>query len=172
MKIALVWGSSTGNTENAAELIKEGLGGDGTFAICGSISEINVADLAGCDVIIAGCSTWNTGEMQEDWNDPYEAMDGMNFAGSKFACFGCGDAASYADNFLDGLGTLYAKFIERGASGGYGFTSTEGYEYEESLCDVGENQFCGLGIDVENQEDLTEERVTAWCAQLKSELGI
>lgn len=172
MKIALVWGSSTGNTENAAEMIKDGLGGDGTFAVCGSISDVNPADLVGCDVIIAGVSTWNTGEIQEDWNEPYEAMDGLNFAGAKFACFGCGDAFGYASNFLDGLGTLYAKFIERGASGGYGFTSTDGYEFEESLADVGESQFCGLGLDIENQDDLTEGRVSAWVTQIKSEFGI
>ncbi|MEZ6196661.1 MAG: flavodoxin [Planctomycetota bacterium] len=170
MKIALVWGSSTGNTENAAEQIKGQLGVD--FAISGSIAEVDVASLVGCDVIIVGCSTWNTGEMQEDWNDPFEAMGGLNFAGSRLAVFGCGDQSGYAANYVDGMATIYARFIERGASGGYGFTSTSGYEFEESLADVGEGQFCGLALDEENQGDQTEARVTAWCAQLKSELGL
>ena len=170
MKIALVWGSSTGNTESAAEKIKDALGA--SLAVCGSIAEIDIASLQGCDVIIAGSSTWNTGELQEDWNDPYDKMSGLNFAGSRLAVFGCGDSSGYAANFVDGMATLYARFIERGASGGYGFIATSGYEFEESLADVGQGQFCGLALDEENQGDQTDARIAAWCTQIKGEFGI
>jgi hypothetical protein len=49
-----------------------------------------------------------------------------------------------------------------------GFTSQDGYEHEASKAIRGD-QFCGLLCDEINQDDLTEERVKNWVAQLKSE---
>ena len=50
----------------------------------------------------------------------------------------------------------------------HGAWSQEGYEHDDSKairCD----KSCGLLLDMVNQEDLTEERVTQWVAQLKAE---
>ena len=49
-----------------------------------------------------------------------------------------------------------------------GYTSQEGYEHDASKAIRGD-QFCGLLCDEVNQDDLTEERVQNWVAQLKSE---
>ena len=49
-----------------------------------------------------------------------------------------------------------------------GYTSTEGYEQDASKALRGD-QFCGLLCDEVNQDDLTEERVQNWVAQLKAE---
>ena len=49
-----------------------------------------------------------------------------------------------------------------------GSWSMEGYEHEDSKSIRGD-KFCGLLLDMVNQEDLTEERVQRWVAQLKEE---
>lgn len=50
----------------------------------------------------------------------------------------------------------------------YGAWSQEGYEHNDSKSIRGD-KFCGLLLDMVNQEDLTEERVTQWVAQLRDE---
>ena len=50
----------------------------------------------------------------------------------------------------------------------YGAWSQEGYEHDDSKAIRGD-KFCGLLLDMVNQEDLTEERVTQWVAQLRDE---
>lgn len=50
----------------------------------------------------------------------------------------------------------------------YGAWSQEGYEHEASKAIRGD-KFCGLLLDMVNQEDLTEERATQWVAQLRAE---
>lgn len=49
-----------------------------------------------------------------------------------------------------------------------GAWSQEGYEHEASKSIRGD-MFCGLLLDMINQEELTDERVEEWVAQLKSE---
>lgn len=34
---------------------------------------------------------------------------------------------------------------------------------------LGDGKFCGLPLDVENEDDKTEDRIKGWVAQLKSE---
>ena len=50
----------------------------------------------------------------------------------------------------------------------YGAWSQEGYEHDDSKAIRGD-KFCGLLLDMVNQEDMTEERVTQWVAQLRAE---
>ena len=64
------------------------------------------------------------------------------------------------------MGILYKKLLERGARGGIGFTPTDSHEFDESL-GVIDGQFCGLAIDEDNQEDLTEERIEEWAKSMK-----
>lgn len=49
-----------------------------------------------------------------------------------------------------------------------GYTSQEGYEHEASKSIRGD-LFCGLLLDAVNQEELTEDRVKNWVAQLLGE---
>lgn len=50
----------------------------------------------------------------------------------------------------------------------FGYTSQAGYKHKQSKAIRGD-KFCGLLCDNVNQEDLTEDRVKNWVAQLKSE---
>jgi flavodoxin I len=94
-------------------------------------------------------------------------LEEMDLKGKTIALFGLGDQKGYPENFLDGVGILAEIFEARGASM-VGFTSTEGYSYESSRAERGD-QFCGLAIDYESQGSLNKERVTAWVEKLKLE---
>ena len=91
----------------------------------------------------------------------------MNLKGKTIALFGLGDQKGYPENFLDGMGILAELFEAQGARL-VGFTSTEGYSYESSRAEKGD-QFCGLGIDYESQGSKNKERVHAWVEKLKLE---
>lgn len=173
MKTAIVYGTTTGNTEEVASLVEAGL--EGVALEKHDIASLSASDLTAYDVLIIGCPTWNIGELQSDWEDVYEQLDSVSFRSeTRFALFGCGDAFGYPDNFQDAIGIIYRKLAERGATGGFGFWPTAGYEYEESLAvlESRPNEFCGLAIDNDNEAELTEQRVADWCSQLREQLGI
>ncbi len=92
----------------------------------------------------------------------------MKLKGKTIALFGLGDQKGYPENFLDGIGLLAEIFEAQGAKI-VGFTSTEGYAYESSRAERGD-QFCGLGIDYESQGSKNKDRVNAWVEKLKLEL--
>ena len=75
--------------------------------------------------------------------------------------------AGYADNFCDAMGELAATFEAQGAKI-VGSWPTDGYDHEESKA-IRDGKFVGLALDEDNQYDLSEERVTAWVAQIKGE---
>merc|ERR1711957_793311 len=87
--------------------------------------------------------------------------------GNTVAIFGCGDQESYMDYYCDAAGELYDKFVESGCKV-YGFTSTDGYNHEDSKAQR-DGKFIGLLCDEDNQDDVSEERAKAWVAQLKDE---
>jgi hypothetical protein len=94
-------------------------------------------------------------------------MQQMDIGGKKVAVFGLGDQVSYAENYADATGELHDVFESLGCQM-MGYTSQEGYEHEDSKSIRG-GKFCGLLCDNINQEELSEERVQNWLAQLRSE---
>ena len=63
---------------------------------------------------------------------------------------------------------VYEKMIAGGGEA-LGFTSTEGYDYDESKGEI-DGQWCGLSLDEDNQGEMTDERIENWCKALHSEL--
>ncbi|MHB9057186.1 MAG: flavodoxin [Paludibacteraceae bacterium] len=121
------------------------------------------------DNFILGTSTWFDGELPDHWDEMIPEINTMNFEGKKVAVYGLGNQKDYPDNFVDGIGLLAAVFENKGAEI-VGYTSTEEYEFASSKAQRG-NQFCGLAIDVENQNKKTNERIKAWVEQLKKEFN-
>ncbi len=163
-KIGLFYGSSTGNTASVARLIRQALLGHGVAQ--DNVSMFDVATtgaqgLAGYDALVLGVSTWDIGEIQYDWADAVEDLDGV---------FGLGDQFSYGDTFQDAMGILGAALEARGAQL-VGFTSTAGYDFEASR-GVRDGQFIGLSLDEDNQPELTTGRVQAWVEQITTALGL
>jgi len=124
------------------------------------------------DALVVGTPTWNTGADSErsgtGWDEIYYGeMQDLNIAGKKVAVFGLGDQISYSENYADASGELHDVFQDLGCQM-IGYTSQEGYEHESSKAIRGD-LFCGLLCDEVNQDDLSEERVENWVAQLKNE---
>lgn len=168
-KIGLFFGTQTGNTQTLAEDIQKALGGDSIVTLH-DVANAEADDLVDYNTLIIGCPTWNIGEMQSDWEGLYEELDKVDFNGKTVAYFGPGDQVGYADNFQDAMGILEEKISGLGGKT-VGHWSIDGYDFTESKA-VKNGKFVGLALDEDNQSELTEQRIKAWTAQLKLELGL
>lgn len=164
MKTVILFGSSGGNTSDVAEKIKEAYG-EATLVDAADAD----ADSLDADFLILGTSTWGIGDLQDDFEDFISTLEDADLSGKTVALFGLGDQDGYPDTFCDGMGSVYETLVEK-CDKIIGFTSTEGYEYDESKSEV-DGKFVGLVIDEDNQSDLTDERIEKWVAQLKEELA-
>ena len=160
MSIGIFYGSSTGNTKDVSVKLQEALGGD-----LHNITDVDADTIAGYDSIVFATSTWGAGDLQDDWEDFFPSLDDIDFSGTKVAIMGLGDQDNYGDTFVDGMQILADKVEELGGEI-VGYTSTEGYEYDNSEAEK-DGRFIGLVIDEDNQSDLTDERIRDWVAQLK-----
>lgn len=80
---------------------------------------------------------------------------------------GCGDQVGYSDNFLDAIGWL-AKPLNDNYGTLIGRWPAESYEFDHSLALDGVD-FLGLGLDNDNDEELTEERLIIWAELIGDE---
>ncbi|MDC0834787.1 flavodoxin FldA [Leptolyngbya valderiana BDU 20041] len=168
-KIGLFYGSTTGNTETAAEAIQAEFGGDDVVELQ-NIADADLSELEEYDCLILGSPTWNIGELQSDWEGCFDELDDLDLSGKKVAYFGVGDQIGYADNFQDAMGILEEKVSSLGGQT-VGHWPVDGYDFSESKA-VKNGKFIGLALDDDNQDDLTEERIQKWVVQLKSEFGV
>nr|WP_320013202.1 flavodoxin [uncultured Desulfobulbus sp.] len=109
-KTLIVYGSTTGNTENTAIEIGNVLGKEGHEVVIQDVSKSKVADLGnGYDLTLLGSSTWGDDEIefQEDFASFFEEMDNADLKDKKVAVFGCGDS-SYT-YFCGAVDELQAK---------------------------------------------------------------
>lgn len=162
-KIGLFYDSDTGNTRKLAKMIcKQFDEGDIELK---SIKKVEPADFEQYSAFILGTPTLGDGELPENWDSFLPELDAINFSGKTIAMFGLGDQEEYAHEFVDGLGILYEKFEDLGATF-VGFWPLDGYEYEISRAEL-DGAFVGLVLDQDNQSDLTAGRVESWIAQVK-----
>ncbi|MBD0379555.1 flavodoxin [Paenibacillus sedimenti] len=112
-KIIIVFASMTGNTEEIAEAIAEGIREAGIEPVVKSVMDANGQELENYDGILLGAYTWGDGDLPDEFEDFYEEMDDLNLQGRKSAVFGSADS-SYAQ-FGAAVDTLEAKLAELGA---------------------------------------------------------
>lgn len=168
-KIGLFYGSTTGKTQSVAEMIQAKFGGESVVSLY-DIAEVEDSKIEQYTNIIIGCPTWDIGELQADWQGYYPELNNINFSGKKVAYFGTGDQIGYSENFQDAMGILEEKISALGGAT-VGRWPTDGYDFEESKA-VKNGKFVGLALDEDNQDDLTEDRIAKWVAQLKQEFGV
>lgn len=173
MKIGILYSSSTGNTEEVAEIIKNRLGNEADDPI--EISELNASDINDYDMLIIGAPTWNTGADTERsgtaWDEfLYETLPKIDLNGKPIAVFGLGDAVSYEDNFCDVIEELHDRFSEKGGKM-IGYTDESDYEFEGSKS-VRDGKFLGCPIDAINGQIDIEERINAWTEKICEEAGL
>ncbi len=168
--IGLFFGSDDGNTESVGYRIQKRFGAD----VCDvhDVAEVTQLDFAEYDNIILGIPTWDFGQIQSDWEEFWDDISEVDFSGKTVALYGLGDQFGYGDFFLDALGMLHDVVVGRGAKI-VGHWPTEGYEFDASKALVdGEPLFVGLGIDEDQQSELTSGRLNQWCEQLKAQFGL
>jgi flavodoxin I len=138
----------------------------------GALSDVFSAHNA----LIVGTPTWNTNadtfRSGTGWDDLYyDKLPELTavLTGKKVAVFGLGDQISYGENYADAAGELYAVFKDLGCNMvSYAQTTQEGYDHKTSKSILpGTDKFCGLLLDQINQDELTDDRIAKWVAQLK-----
>lgn len=170
MKIGIFFALVTGTTEDVADMIKAALGSEADDPK--SIADFPAKSLLDYDALIVGAPTWNTGADEErsgtEWDEYlYNELQYVDLAGKCVGVFGCGDGVGYGANFCDAIEEMHDMFEKVGGKM-VGYVSPEGYEFDESKSVRGD-KFLRLAIDNVNNDDVTEERVTAWCKQVLQE---
>lgn len=116
-KVLIVYGSTTGNTEDVADTIGKVLERNGNNVEVRNAADVAVNDMAdGFDAVFLGSSTWGDDsiELQDDFIPVYESLDTAGLKGRKVAVFGCGDS-SY-EYFCGAVDAIEEKSEELGAS--------------------------------------------------------
>ncbi|ABR49154.1 flavodoxin [Alkaliphilus metalliredigens QYMF] len=113
-KISIIFGSTTGNTERVAEIIKDNM------AEC----EVTVTDVCNAkdemiksaDTVLFGASTWGYGEIQDDFLEYYNSMKSELLSAKDVAVFGCGDSVGFSDVYCRAVDLIIEKASECGAN--------------------------------------------------------
>lgn len=170
--IGIFYGSSSGVTKAVAEKLGEMLDVEAFNIFSMEEDFTDFDDMHAFDILLFGCSTWGSGEVQNDWRDPLLDLDNdkPSFAGKTIALFGAGDYKAHGEQFVSALGILHDKFKARGATL-VGSFPTDGYIYKFSFAER-DGKFIGLPFDEVNEADKTEARLDAWVASLKAELDL
>ncbi len=164
-KTAIVYGSSTGNTQTVAEMINSHLNNQAELI---NVDGATASDLDAYDFLFMGTSTWGLGDLQDDWEGFIAELQKVDLTGKKVALFGLGDADAYPDTFVDGMGTIYKAIANKGCEL-VGMVSVNEYSYDASTAEL-EGQLVGLAIDEDNESDKTTNRVDAWMNELRHHL--
>ena len=90
LKIGLFYGSTTCYTEMAAEKIQAKLHNLVGYACVElfNIKDNALSKTAAFDILIFGISTWDFGELQEDWEATWQDITELNLTDKKVAIFG------------------------------------------------------------------------------------
>ena len=166
MKVKLIYGTDTGNTEVIKGDIINSLNEFDIDVV--DVYEITPEDWDSHEFYILGIPTWYDGDLQSDWEDYFPTFQELDFTGKTFAIFGLGDQIGYAEWFCDGVGILAEVILKNGGKV-VGYTNKdETYDFEKSLALKDENTFYGLCLDEDNQPHETTERLNKWLEQIKS----
>jgi flavodoxin I len=169
-KIAIFFGPLNGAVHRVAKLVAEKIGSENVDLI--HINGASTEDLSKYSKIIFGISTigrdtWDQKFSNVDWAKFFPVVSDFDFTGKKVAIFGLGDHITYAYHFVDSMGQLAKKVVEKGGQL-VGKVSPDDYTFQDSEALVG-GLFLGLPVDEDFEPELTEGRVAAWVNQLKAE---
>lgn len=169
LKIGLFYGSTTCYTEIAGEKIQQAIGAD--IVSLHDIKDTPLAEAENFDVLIFGISTWDFGELQEDWESHWDDIGPLNLDGKVVALYGMGDQQGYTDWFQDALGMLHDAIADKGCKR-IGFWPNQGYDFAASKALTDDQRyFVGLSLDEDSQYELSDERIEQWTTQILEEMA-
>ena len=165
--VGLFYASTTGNTERIAETILQ-------------LSHLNIClhdvALEGVNAmpsyrhLIVGISTWDFGELQEDWQACVEELKALDLNGVRVAMFGLGDQLGYGEWFVDAMGIVAQQLEQQGATLVCAWPR-DGYDFEASRALTSDGKhFVGLALDEDTQSYMTDERLAQWLEQVDRDL--
>ncbi|WED21388.1 flavodoxin FldB [Vibrio sp. JC009] len=164
MKIGLFYGSTTCYTEMAAEKIRAIIGEE--IVDIYNVKETPLEVMEQYEFLILGISTWDFGELQEDWGAIWEHIGGVSIKNRYVALFGLGDQEGYGEWFLDAMGMLHDALKPIGVNF-LGYWPNQGYKFEASKALTPDGtHFVGLALDEDSQYELSDERIAGWCEQI------
>ncbi|WP_428036080.1 flavodoxin [Amphritea sp.] len=177
-RIGLFFGTDTGKTRKVAKMIKKKFD-DEVMASPLNVNRAEPSAFADYEYLIIGSPTLGEGLLpglsadceNESWEEFLPEIDDVDLSGKTIAIFGLGDQVGYPDEFLDAMGELYDFVTERGAKV-VGSWPTDGYEFAHSEAVGEDGKFVGLALDLDNQSNLTEERLNAWLAQIAPDFDL
>lgn len=113
-QIIIVFASMTGNTEEMADEIAQGIREQGCEVDLRSVMDASANDLLNYDGIILGAYTWGDGDLPDEFLDFYDEMDNITLQHKKAAVFGSCDSNYTA--YGAAVDILHTKLDELGAS--------------------------------------------------------
>lgn len=166
-KTAIVYGSSSGNTETIAKTIAKKIGMEQVDLF--DVAKASVSAIMSYQNLILGTSTWGVGDLQDDWEAFLPQFEKLDLSGKVIAIFGLGDSSSYPDSFVDGMGIIYEAIQKQGCKI-VGAVEAEGYSFDDSRA-LADGQFIGLPLDEDNESDRSDDRVDQWLKQILTEFA-
>ncbi|MGL5917760.1 MAG: flavodoxin [Cetobacterium sp.] len=109
--------------------------------------------------------TYGVGELQKNWENVYEEFKNIDFSGKVVGIVGVGNQFAFGESYVGAMRKLY-DVVEKNKGKVVGFTSTEGYKYEETEAVI-DNMFIGLALDESNQDNETPDRIKVWIEEIK-----
>ena len=170
--ILLYWGLG-GNVERTANQIYN-LFDPETIDISDVVS-FDVNNLGKYELMILGHSTigaedWQEAKADNEWNAFFRRLEGIGKTNIIAASFGLGDQVLYPDHFVDSLG-IYKEEMDNMNIPTIGSWPTAGYKYTDSDGEK-DGAFFGLALDVDNEPELSQERMEKWTSEIKKILKI
>ncbi len=160
-KIAILYGSSGGNTESVAKRVQDLFDGNADIY---DVEHVQVDEIKEYPYYILATSTTGVGDLQDDWDGFLPTFSKMDLADKTIAMFALGDSASFSSSFVESLRVLYDELNDK--TNIVGQVADEGYTYDDSTAVI-DGTWVGLPIDEDNEYDMTEDRLTAWVDKLK-----
>ena len=162
MSVGIFYGTTTGVTEEVAQIVNDKIDGSQIFDVADGIDNINDFDF-----LILCASTWGLGDIQDDWMAVIDELPRLTE--KPVALLGTGDCVAFSDTFVDGLKLLYDKCKRAGARI-VGQVETDDYDFTDSIA-ILDDKFLGLAIDHMNEPEKTEQRIEDWLEGLSKYLG-
>lgn len=111
--LIVIYASMSGNTEEMADAVVEGMKGEGVEPIVKNVMDARGEEIANYEGIALGAYTWGDGELPDEFLDFYEEMETLQLQGKKAIVFGSCDSA-YSE-YGAAVDTLTAKLKQLGA---------------------------------------------------------
>ncbi len=172
-KIVLLYWGKGGNVERTAHMIYSMFSPE-TIDIFDVVS-FDVNNIKNYELMILGHSTigaedWQDAKADNEWNAFFRRLEDVGSTNIIAASFGLGDQVLYPDHFVDSLG-IYKEEMDNMNIKTIGAWPTEGYKFTDSDGEK-DGMFFGVALDVDNEPELTSQRIKEWTDLLKKEIGL